>query len=62
MIKRAFHPKRLKRSIVIVRFAQGLASRNETTEGFEAPFLCSWMEMAKIPCEHTLIINPSSTE
>jgi len=42
-------PKKPNKRIVIGRFAQGLARRKLTTAGPEAPFLCSSMQIARIP-------------
>ena len=62
IIYRALKPKKPISIIVIVRFAHGLANKKDTTAGLEAPFLCSSIESASIPCEHALIKNPRITE
>ena len=62
IINKAFKPKNPISMTVIVILAHGLASKNDTTAGLDAPFLCNSMESAKIPCEQALIKKPRITE
>jgi hypothetical protein len=61
IINKPFKPNKLKSIMVTAKFAQGLARRKLTTAGFDAPFLCNWMDRAKIPWLQALIKNPKHT-
>jgi len=58
----AFAPKNPNNKMVMGRLAHGLASRNDITEGTDAPFLLNSIDMASIPWEHAEARNPKITE